>query len=150
METFEGVLDSLTEMDRYVGLMAAAPAGTAGVAAVVSAYLAGWPRERVLALQRIDAGWAPFDDRQQPVPVCEAADVLQIADALHRQCVALRESGIPATPELLELDLFFFFARQIVEERESAASRAGEVKLPLSRRRDGWQSAAPRVANADF
>jgi len=121
MATTEYVLDSLTEMDRFVRLMAAAT-GAAGIVAALNEYLAGWTKERVLRLQKIDAGWAPFDDRQQPVPVYGAVNVLQICDSVRSQCIALKESGIALTPELLELDLFFFFARQIVEDHEPAVS----------------------------
>ena len=128
MATTEYVLDSLTEMDRFVRLMAAAT-GAAGIVAALNEYLAGWTKERVLRLQKIDAGWAPFDDRQQPVPVYEAIDVLQICDSVRSQCIALKESGIALTPELLELDLFFFFVRQIVEDHGPAVSGSHAVVL---------------------
>ena len=123
MATTEYVLHSLTEMDRFVRLMAAAT-GTAGIVDAVSEYLAGWSKERILNLQKIDAGWAPFDDRQQPVPVYGAVDALQICDSVRGQCIALKEAGITLAPELLELDLFFFLVRQIVEDHEPAVSRA--------------------------
>ena len=126
MATTEYVLGSLTEMDRFIRLMAAA-SGAAGIVAVVNEYLAGWSKERILSFQKIDAGWAPFDDRQQPVPVYGAADVLQICDSVRSQCIALKETGITLTPELLELDLFFFFVRQIVEDREPALSRSAAL-----------------------
>ncbi len=123
MATTECILHSLTEMDRFVRLMAAAT-GTAGIVDTVSEYLAGWSKERILNLQRFDAGWSPFDDRQQPVPMHGAADVLQICRSVRSQCIALKESGIVPAPELLELDLFFFFARQIMEDCDPASSRA--------------------------
>jgi len=123
MATTEYVLDSLAEMDRFVGLMATAT-GADGIVAAINEYLAGWTRERVRGLQRIDAGWAPFDERQRPVPVHGAVDALQICDSVRGQCIALKESGITLAPELLELDLFFFFVRQIIEDHEPAASRA--------------------------
>ena len=110
-------------MDRYVRLMAAAN-GTAGIVDAVGEYLAGWSRERILNVQKTDAGWAPFDDRQQPVPVFAAADILRICHSVRNQCIALKESGIVPSPELLELDLFLFFARQIMEDRDPASSRA--------------------------
>lgn len=123
MATTEYVLHSLTEMDRFVRLMAAAT-GTAGIVDAVSEYLAGWSKERILNLQKTDAGWAPFDDRQQPVPVYGVADVLQICHSVRSQCIALKESGIEPAPELLELDLFLFFARQIMDDRDPASSRS--------------------------
>jgi len=128
MATTEYVLGSLTEMDRFIRLMAAA-SGAAGIVAVVNEYLAGWSRERILSSQKIDAGWAPFDDRQQPVPLYGAADVLQVCESVRSQCIALKESGITLTPELLELDLFFFFVRQIVEDCEPALSRSHAALL---------------------
>ena len=122
MATTEYILHSLTEMDRFVRLMAAAT-GTAGVVDAVSEYLAGWSKERILNLQKFDAGWSPFDDRQQPVPMHGAADVLQICRSVRNQCIALKQSGIVPAPELLELDRFFFFARQIMEDCHPASSR---------------------------
>ena len=132
MASAEYFLDSLTEMDRYIGRMASAT-GPAGILDAVGEYLAGWSRDRILGLQKIDAGWAPFDEEQQPVPLYRLVDVLQICDSVRSQCVALRESGVTLTPELLELDLFFFFVRQIVEDFEPALSRARAVVLHASR-----------------
>ena len=122
MATTEYVLHSLSEMDRFVRSMAAA-SGTVGIVDAVREYLAGWSKERILNIQKTDAGWAPFDDRQQPVPVYAAADVLQICHSVRSQCIALKESGTVPAPELLELDLFLFFARQIIEDRDPAFSR---------------------------
>ena len=65
MATTDDTLDALFEMDRFVRLMAVA-SGTAGIVAVVRAYLAGWSKTRVRRLQATDAGWAPFDEHQQP------------------------------------------------------------------------------------
>ena len=141
MASTEYFLDSLTEMDRYVGRMASA-AGSAGILAAVSDYLAGWSKERILSLQKIDAGWAPFDERQQPVPLYRLVDVLQVCESVRSQCLALRESGVTLAPELLELDLFLFFARQIVEDSEPAcAAHAG-----LLARHGGGRMASGGVA----
>ena len=137
MATTEYVLDSLTEMDRCVRLMAAAT-GSAGIVDAVSEYLAGWSKERILSVQKVDAGWAPFDERQQPGPVYGVVDVLQICDSVRSQCIALKESGIALTPELLELDLFFFFARQVVEDHEPASSRTSAAG-PSSSRAKGYR-----------
>jgi len=134
MATTETVLHSLAEMDRYVRQMAAAT-GTAGVVDAVGEYLAGWSKERVLSTQKTDAGWAPFDDRQQPMPVCAAADVLRIGRSVRYQCIALKESGIDPSPELLELDLFLFLARQIMENLDPASSRAHADVLRSSKGR---------------
>lgn len=134
MATTERVLHSLAEMDRYVRLMAASK-GSADVVDAVALYLAGWSRDRILSLQKTDAGWAPFDDRQQPVPVYAAADILRICHSVRSQCVALKDSGIVPAPELLELDLFLFFARQIIEDRDPACSRTCANALHSSKSR---------------
>lgn len=94
MATTEYILHSLTEMDRFVRLMAAAT-GTAGIVDAVSEYLAGWSKERILNLQKFDAGWSPFDDRQQPVPVHGAADVLRSSKGSRRQRFGSQFVGSP-------------------------------------------------------
>lgn len=135
MATTESVLHALAEMDRYVERMAAAT-GSAEIVDAVGEYLAGWSKERIHNLQKTDAGWAPFDDRQQPVPVYSVADVLRISHAVRSQCVALKESGIVPAPELLELDLFLFLARQIMEDCDLASSHArADIARPSSGRR---------------
>jgi len=143
MATTEYVLDSLMEMDRFVGLVASAT-GPAGIADAVNKYLASWSTERILSLQKIDAGWAPFDYRQHPVPVCGTVDVFQICETMRAHCTALKESGITLAPELLELDLFFFFARQIVETHEPAVSSAYAV-VPHARHDGSRQSFVNRA-----
>ena len=72
MAITDDTLDALSEMDRFVRLMAVA-SGTAGIVAVVRAYLAGWSKRRVRRLRATDAGWAPFDGHQQPFAGSEAA-----------------------------------------------------------------------------
>jgi len=114
MATNDSVLDSLGKMDRYIKLMAPA-ATTDGLVDVVRAYLASWSRARILSLQAMDAGWAPFDDDQRPLPIHDAEDVRQVCIAVRNQCTALRAAGLKPTPELLEVDLFFFFANMSVE-----------------------------------
>ena len=123
MATAEYVLGSRTDMDRYVRLMTAAN-GAKGIVNVVSGYLAGWSTDRIENLQRVDGGWGPFDDCQQPVQLSTVADVSRICDSVRGQCVALKEAGIAPTPEFLELDLFLFFARQVIEDHVPARSRS--------------------------
>jgi hypothetical protein len=48
----------------------------------------------------------------------------------------LKEVGIEPTPELLELDLFFFFARQVVEEHMPWRSAAPAASRHGGDRRD--------------
>lgn len=111
MATNDYVLESLNQLDRYVRLMGAVPT-IGGVVDVVRTYLAEWPRSRVLRLQSMDAGWAPFDDNQQALPIDDADDVRRVFASVRNQCAALRAAGLTLTPELLELDLFFFFANE--------------------------------------
>ena len=123
MATTEDTLDALFEMDRFVRLMAVA-SGTGGVVAVVRAYLAGWSRARVRLLQASGAGWAPFDECQQPFTVSSVAEVRQIGGSARIRCRELRASDMRIAPELLELDLFFFFAEESLAVFEPARSRA--------------------------
>ena len=111
MATTEDTLDALCDMDRFVRLMAVA-SGTAGIVCVVRAYLAGWSKERVARLQKTDAGWAPFDEYQEPFPVSGVDDVRQLGSSVRIRCRELRASDLKVAPELLELDLFFFFANE--------------------------------------
>ena len=110
METAEYVSGSLVEMDRDDICLLAGAREALDVVAAVRDFLALWPSERVARVQRVDAGWAPFDQDQRPTAVYRATDVHRICNAVHGQCVALRDAGVALTPELLELDLFFFLA----------------------------------------
>ena len=126
MATTDDTLDALSEMDRFVRLMAVA-SGTDGVVAVVRAYLAGWSKRRVRRLQATDAGWAPFDEYQQPFTISSVTDVRQIGGAVRIRCRELRASDIAIAPELLEIDLFFFFAEESLAGYEPARSLASRV-----------------------
>lgn len=108
------VLDMPTKTDYYLGLIAGAK-GSSAVVEAVQRYLASWSNERIANLQKIDAGWAPFDERQRPLEVSGVLDVRCICDAIHCHCAALRQAGVALTPELVELDKFFFVARDRVE-----------------------------------
>ena len=81
----------------------------------VRAYLGSWSAERVAQLQRADAGWAPFDEHQQPLSMTCAADVDDVHRGLHDHCTALRASGLKLPPELHELDLFLLLAHALLE-----------------------------------
>lgn len=120
MATNDYVLESLTQLDRYVRLMGAVPT-IEGIVDVVRTYLAEWPRSRILRLQSMDAGWAPFDDNQQAMPVEDADDVRRIFASVRNQCAALRAAGLTLSPELLELDLFFFFANESMDVHQPYA-----------------------------
>jgi hypothetical protein len=121
------VLEALNAMDGF--LVAMNDAGSAAeIVMLVERYLAGWPAERVRRLQRVDAGWAPFDERQRPAPVDCAADVRRIHANLHAHCRALKAGGIALSPEILELDLFFFFADLALGEIEASGFARGSPR----------------------
>jgi hypothetical protein len=122
MATTDDTLDALAEMERCVRLMALA-SGTSGVVAVVRAYLAAWSRERILRLQKTDAGWAPFDEHQRPFPISGIGDVRQFGNSVRIRFRELSASGASIAPELLELDLFFFFANESLAAHEPAPAR---------------------------
>jgi len=109
-------------MNRYLGLMRAASDPGEFVNAV-SEYLASWPKQKVEDLQKVDGGWGPFDKNMQPIPLGTVAGVTWIGDTVRRQLVALREAGVAPSPELIELDLFFFIAKQVAQNRLAARSR---------------------------
>lgn len=135
MATAEYIPESLEEMDRFLLLMGRA-SRTAELIDTLRAYLSGWSAARVARVQRIDAGWAPFDDSQRPIPILGRLDVRQIHDALHDQVESLRESGVPPTPEILELELVFFFANFLLDDLEPdlpsahAASHGSRREMP--------------------
>jgi hypothetical protein len=81
----------------------------------VRAYLGSWSTERVERLQRADAGWAPFDQFQQPLTMTTPDDVDDFHRDLHRHCSALRASGHELPPELHELDLFLLLAHALLQ-----------------------------------
>ena len=128
------VLDVPTKMDYYLVLMARAQETRAAIE-VLQQYLASWSKERIANVQKIDAGWAPFDMSQRPLQVNGALDVRCIRDAIHCHCMALREASLALTPELVELDEFFFMASEIIENdgrvlwpmRTPAAPSHGDV-----------------------
>jgi hypothetical protein len=123
MATAGRILDMPAQMDYYVGLMAKAKRNSAIIEAV-QGYLASWSSERVANVQKIDAGWAPFDANQRPLPVHGPLDVRCIRDAIHCHCMALRDAGVALTLELVELDEFFFVANEMAENHGRVASRA--------------------------
>jgi hypothetical protein len=130
--------ESLSEMDWFVVLMARARKVSQLIAAVRS-YLASWPAARVARVQMIDAGWAPFDEQQQPVAVIGPQDVRHIYDAVHDQIVSLKESGVAPTPEFLEMELVFFLAQRLLQDLEAdfpaarAAPHASRREMPDAR-----------------
>ncbi len=108
------VLDMPASLNYHLGLIANAK-GTSAIIEAVQLYLASWSKERIANVQKIDAGWAPFDVNQRPLHVNGELDVRCIRDAIHCHCMALREAGVALTPELLQLDEYFFVASEMVE-----------------------------------
>ena len=135
MGTAECGLESLSELDRFVALMARARKVSELIVAVRT-YLCSWPAARVARVQTIDAGWAPFDEQQQPVAVVGPQDVRQICDDLRDQIMSLNASGVAPVPEILELELVFYLAQLLLDSLEpdlpaaQAASRAARRETP--------------------
>jgi hypothetical protein len=102
--------------------------GANAVLETVRAYLESWPVERVARLQRADAGWAPFDALQQPVPVHSVAAIEDVSRDIHRHCAALRESGLEPPPELLELDWFLLCAQRRLGSGQARDTRSPAVE----------------------
>jgi hypothetical protein len=95
----------------------------AEVLQATQSYLKAWPSERVVRLQRIAGGWAPFDQDRRPAPINGVRDLQRVQNAVHRQCVRLRQSGFALNPELLELDEVLFVAAETAESLESRESK---------------------------
>jgi len=112
------LLEPLADMHRYVTRMGQSSSIT-GVLATVRAYLWSWARERIEAVQQVDAGCAPFDQFQQPTPVYSLADVQAILRDLRCQCEVLRAHGLEPERNLFELERFFFLADAILREMMS-------------------------------
>ena len=102
----------------FLELIAAAEAPLEVVAAIRS-YLAAWPKERILSVQTVDGGWTPFDQNQEPSQVNGIQDLRCVRDAVHRQCIALREARMVLRPELVELDEILFIATQMADSLEA-------------------------------
>ena len=128
METAEYDSGSLADIDRDDICLLAGAREALDVVAAVRDYLAAWVPERVARVQRVDAGWAPFDQEQKPTAVYRATDVHRICDAVNGQCVALRDSGMALTSELLELELFYFLATAKLAQFEPEPARSSALR----------------------
>ena len=124
MASAEYVSASLADIDRDDICLLAGSREALDVVAAVRDYLAVWPSERVARVQRVDAGWAPFDQDQKPTAVYRATDVHRICNAVHGQCMALRDAGVAPTPELVELDQFFLLATAKLAQLEPQPARS--------------------------
>jgi hypothetical protein len=122
MATTEYVLETLTDIRRHVKLLTAATR-VPEILGATRNYLASWSRARVENLQMVDGGWGPFDYHQRPEPMHGVADIILKSNALSRHRSALKAAGIEATPEFLELDLYFALAKQAVESLTSVKPR---------------------------
>jgi hypothetical protein len=138
MATAGRVVDAPPKIAHYLWLTARA-GGTSGVIEVAQEYLESWSGKSVANVQKVDAGWAPFDANQRPQQLNSASDLRCIRDAIHAHCMALREARMALPPELVELDEFFFVATELTEallhlvpRPNRAASKV--VRKPRSRR----------------
>jgi hypothetical protein len=131
MEIVDRNIDAPTKMAYYFGIMPNA-IGTSAIVEAVQEYLAGLSKECISSLQKIDAGWAPFDADQRPLPITCTLDVRCIRDEIHCHCMSLSETGVAPTPDLVELDEFFLLATEMIENCERAAlqARAPAIRAP--------------------
>jgi hypothetical protein len=116
MVTAESFMNSLTELDSYAGSIECA-SSAAQIVYAVRIYLGNWTRRRVLKLQQLVGGWAPFDVDQQPLPIASADDVHTIGEDLDAQRRRFEASGLAITQELFEIDAFFLLARNALEQQ---------------------------------
>jgi hypothetical protein len=79
---------------------------------------------RIVRLQSMDGGWAPFNHAQKPSQIHGVDDLRRVSDAIHRQCVALRQIQMAPTPELIELGEIFFIATRMAEALKSPEIQA--------------------------
>lgn len=120
---------------RHLDSIAAAEV-PAKVIEAIQGYLNTWPKDRVRNLQKVDGGWAPFDESQSPSQINDDRDLKHIRDAIHRQCLTLREARLPLTAELMELDEVLSIATLLVEAMKAPEFKArhpaavGSSKLP--------------------
>lgn len=136
MASAERVLDTPSNMASYLWLMAKAN-GSSAIVEAAQEYLASWSKERIVSIQKVDAGWAPFDMHQRPQQINSALDLRCVRDAIHSHCIALREARMALTPELVELDEFFFTATDMIEnfgrpalKARTAATTAAAPRTP--------------------
>jgi len=130
MNAAQSEADSPDGLQRFIRQLAQARMRS-DVVEAVRQYLDAWPAERIARIQRIDAGWAPFDAQQHPSPPLGSADLCKIREAVHGQCAALTSARVAVDPELLELDLYLTLACRKLEdippEPVPARPAAGEV-----------------------
>jgi hypothetical protein len=133
MATTENVLANLSCVEPHLRALATAIRAQEIVGAV-GGYLASWTPERIENLQKVDGGWGTFDNQQRPEAINGVADIVRISNVLARQCLALRDAGIEPTPELLELNLYFAFAKDAAETFLSSR-RGAYARMPGSQAR---------------
>jgi hypothetical protein len=129
------VFNAPAPMGYYLGAMSEAKE-ISEVLEAVQEYLASWSMERIAGLQKIDAGWAPFDSYQKPLSLNDPLAVRCFRDAIHNQCVALRDAGVALTPDLVEIDEFFYAASEFVENVGQVGTK--DRRLPTSSRNDAY------------
>lgn len=115
MNAARAEVDSQVALQRFTCLLAQARVSS-DVIEAVRQYLDSWPAERISRIQRIDAGWAPFDMQQHPSPPLGSADLRKMRDAVHEQCAALTGAGVSVDPDLFELDLVLTLACRRLED----------------------------------
>jgi hypothetical protein len=87
-------------------------------------YLADWPMLRVRKLQALIGGWAPFDSKQQPLPIANPEDVVTIGRGIVAQRRAFEAIGMPIPRDLFEIDALFMIANEVLQEPKPEAERS--------------------------
>jgi hypothetical protein len=118
-----GTMNSRIELDKqqlvhFLELIASAE-GPAAVLAAVQSYLSAWTPERIARLQEMDGGRAPFDRDRRALPVSTVGRLSLFRDRIRHQCTALKQVGMPLTPELVELEDLLSVATQRAESRKA-------------------------------
>jgi len=119
--------ESPTKLADYLRLTAHADEPEAVVTAARH-YLESWSRDSIANIQRIDAGWAPFDVDQRPQALSTALDLRCVRDAIHNHCMALRDARLALPPELVELDEFFYAATESTERCDPSRPPSGRPR----------------------
>lgn len=107
--------------------------GPAAILAAFQSYLSTWAPERIATLQKMDGGRAPFDRDRRPLPISTVGRLSLFRDRIRHQCTALKQVGMPLTPELVELDEILSVATQMAESRKAPQPKERSAAAPAKR-----------------
>jgi len=147
MATAEYVLQTLTDVEQHIEMLITVT-NPGEIVRAANHYLATWSKDRIENLQKIDGGWGPFDSQKRPESIHGVGHIARISNVLSNHCRALEDAGIDATPEILELDLYFALAKEIGDNFIASSSRFRTGTSPQTgyRRWSDNDAVATRVA----